>query len=173
MQASGAWRCLRTQPPMHARAIPCACTHMGVCACLRAPATACSCTTPPPRAHPHARTQPARMPAQHAHIACAPPAFTVKIPGRIGPPNTFSRPSQRDIWALRGDTETCSSAGTFGARPTEMLAAHAACCQTAWLPTEIADVALHFYLPPYRALLGSAPSFFWQNPFRVPGKPFF
>ena len=92
LQASGARRCLPTQPPMHARAIPCACTHMGVCACLRAPATACSCTTPPPRAHPHARTQPARMPAQHAHIAYAPPAFTVKIPGRIGPPNAFSHP---------------------------------------------------------------------------------
>ena len=81
--------------------------------------------------------------------------------------------SQRDIWALRGDTETCSSAATFGARPTEMLAAHAACCQTAWLPTEIAVMALHFCLTPCRALLGSAPSFFWQNPFRVPGKPFF
>ena len=25
--------------------------------------------------------------------------------------------AQRDIWALRGDTETCSSAGTFGAHP--------------------------------------------------------
>ena len=81
--------------------------------------------------------------------------------------------AQRDIWALRGDTETCSSAATFAGHPTEMLAAHAACCQTAWLPTEIAVMALNFYLPPYRALLGSAPSFFWQNPFRVPGKPFF
>ena len=81
--------------------------------------------------------------------------------------------AQRDIWALRGDTETCSSAATFAGHPTEMLAAHAACCQTAWLPTEIAVMALNFSEPPYRALLGSAPSFSWQNPFRVPGKPFF